>query len=265
MPNRQNRAWHTRTVVLVGIAACLALVLIGVRWPKLMEIPGVAAYLNVNTSPDAPVHYPFLELLKLMVSALLGIVVTAVHRHTPPGKRQSSSLEHAQVLLCISGAIIMIIIGNSLARAFGIAGGASIVRFRTPVDDPKDAMVLFLLLGIGMACGIAAFGLAILSAVFLCVILLVLSRMVETTTREMTIEMVSAGRDFPTDHVQNVFSQRAISYEQREVARGEDTTMRYLVLLEPSTTLEELSNDLMEGSRHAIKSVSWVKPKKSAQ
>jgi len=264
MYSRGSTAWQTRKVVLVGIAICLTLILIGARWPQLLQIPGIAKYLNTNTSAEAPVHYPYLELLKLMISALLGIIVTRVHRHTREGKPQSSSLEHAQILLCISGAIIMIIIGNSLARAFGIAGGASIVRFRTPVDDPKDAMVLFLLLGIGMACGLAAFGLAILAAAFLCVLLLVLHRMEESTTREMMIEMVSAGSDFPTHHVQNVFSQRTIAFEQREVARGDSTTMRYRVLLEPTTTLEELSNDLMEGSRHAIKSVSWVKAKKNA-
>jgi uncharacterized membrane protein YhiD involved in acid resistance len=107
----------------------------------------------------------------------------------------------------------MIIIGNSLARAFGIAGGASIVRFRTPVDDPKDAMVLFLLLGIGMACGLAAFGVAILSAVFLCVLLVVLARMTEMAAREMTLEIVAAGPEFPTDRVQSVFAERAVAFE----------------------------------------------------
>jgi hypothetical protein len=265
MRSRRHGTWRTPTVVLVGAAACIAIVLIGLRWPGLLEVPGFSIYLNSSSSPDGPpVHYPYVELLKLMVSALLGIIVTAVHRHTRRGQPQSSSLEHAQVLLCISGAIIMIIIGNSLARAFGIAGGASIVRFRTPVDDPKDAMVLFLLLGIGMACGLAAFGVAILASAFLCVVLLVLSRMMETTTREMTIEMVAAGRDFPVEHVRTVFANRTIAFEQREVARGEDTTMRYLVLLEPTTTLEELSADLIEGSRQAIKSVAWVKPKKGS-
>ena len=142
-------------------------------------------------------------------------------------------------------------------------GGASIVRFRTPVDDPKDAMVLFLLLGIGMACGLASFGLAVLATGFLCGILLVLSHMEDTTTREMTIEMVAAGHIFPTDQVQSVLGQRTIAYEPREVTRGEDTTMRYLVLLSPSMTLEELSQHLIDGSQQAIKSVSWVKPKKS--
>jgi hypothetical protein len=251
--------------VLIGTSACLALILVAVRWPQLMQLPGFTAYLGpADTASDRPIHYPYLELIKLMVAALLAIVVTTVHRRTREGNPQGSSLEHAQILLCVSGAIIMIIIGNSLARAFGIAGGASIVRFRTPVDDPKDAMVLFLLLGIGMACGLAAFGVAILASAFLCVLLVVLSRIAESATRELTLEIVSTGRDFPLDHVLSVFSDRAITYEQREVARGEDTTIRYRVLVQPSISLDAVSTDLIEGSQHVIKAVSWVKPKKSA-
>ena len=65
-------------------------------------------------------------------------------------------MEQAQTLLCVSGAMMMIIIGNSLARAFGIAGAASIIRFRTPVDDPKDVTILFLLMGLGMSSGLGA-------------------------------------------------------------------------------------------------------------
>ena len=250
--------------MLSGIAASVILVVAGVKWPQLFNLPGVGSYLTPPPSPDgAPVHYPYVELLKLVVAALLGIIVSAVHRRTRHGHPQSSSLEHAQILLCISGAIIMIIIGNSLARAFGIAGGASIVRFRTPVDDPKDAMVLFLLLGVGMACGLAAFGLAILASLFLCGMLLVLSKMEETTTREMIIELVSATRDFPSPDVQSVLKKRTVSFEQREVSAGENMTVRYSVLLEPYTTFEDLCSELIAGTRHAIKTVSWVRPKKN--
>ena len=83
-------------------------------------------------------------------------------------------MEQAQTLLCVSGAMMMIIIGNSLARAFGIAGAASIIRFRTPVDDPKDVTILFLLMGLGMSTGLGAFAVAGLGTAFLCVALLAL-------------------------------------------------------------------------------------------
>ena len=67
---------------------------------------------------------------------------------------------HAQILFWVAGALTVIIIGDSLARPFGAAGVASTVRFRTPMKDPEDATILFLLIG----------------TLFLCVLLWVLDR-----------------------------------------------------------------------------------------
>ena len=108
--------------------------------------------------------YPFLELLKLAIATILALVVTAVHKRYHRDKPLSRSLEQAQVLLGVAGAMIVIIIGDSVARAFGVLGAASIIRFRTPVEDPKDTIVLFLLLALGMACGLGAFGTAVIAA-----------------------------------------------------------------------------------------------------
>ena len=86
------------------------------------------------------------------------------------------------MLLCMSGALMMIIIGNSLARAFGIAGAASIIRFRTPVDDPKDVTILFLLMGLGMSAGLGAFAVAGLGTAFLDEIDATVSRILQNPT-----------------------------------------------------------------------------------
>lgn len=260
-----NAPWRARWVIAAGLIACGALVWLSVAWPELRGIPGVAQILTPPpTANDTIAHYPFIELMKLVVAGVLGLLLTAVHRHTCRDRQPWASLEHAQVLLCISGAIIMIIIGNSLARAFGIAGGASIVRFRTPVEDPKDALILFLLLAIGMACGLAAFGVAVLATLFLIVVLLVLDRMSEHRPREMVLEVVSEDKVFPTDAVQDIVSSRVRSYETRDVIRGDQTTVRYNVLLDPGTSIEEITTRLIDSAEGRIRSVSWVRPKKSA-
>src|SRR5688572_22796925 len=124
MQERQ-KLWPTKYVIVFGIGACVALAVGGTYWSHLLHLPGLSTLVPWPVTADpAPVFYPFLELLKLMVAAVLGLAVTAVHRHFHRGKPLSRSLEHAEVLLCISGAMMMIIIGNSLARAFGIAGAA---------------------------------------------------------------------------------------------------------------------------------------------
>lgn len=139
------------------------------------------------------------------------------------------------MLLCVSGAIVMIIIGDSVARAFGIAGAASIIRFRTPVEDPKDITILFLLMGLGMAAGLGAFGVAGLATAFLCVLLLALDRLPsDQRPREMVVELVAEGRDFPVVHVESVFARNGVIFEPRDVSQGKDAAVKYHVSMDPA-------------------------------
>ena len=170
-------------------------------------------------------------------------------------------MEHAQTLLCVSGAMMMIIIGNSLARAFGIAGAASIIRFRTPVDDPKDVTILFLLMGLGMSTGLGAFAVAGLGTAFLCITLLVLERISTQKARVMSVEILASGRQFPSMHVEGVFARNHIVFEPREISQADDVSVKYLTWLEPRTSLEDISHQLMvEGA--GVTSVAWEHPKR---
>ena len=92
---------------------------------------------------------------------------------------------------------MMIIIGSSLARAFGIAGAASIIRFRTPVEDARDITVLFILMGLGMAAGLGGFAVAGLGTVFLCAMFPILNLFASDRPRTMMVEIEAEGRDFP--------------------------------------------------------------------
>ena len=154
--------WPAIRVAAIGAVLCGGLVLAGLKWPVELSAPGGAESLATGRNATAVVplgpFQPFIELIKLVVATLIGLLVTAIHK--PATRDRSSSMEQAQTLLCVSGAMMMIIIGNSLARAFGIAGAASIIRFRTPVDDPKDVTILFLLMGLGMSIGLGAFAVA---------------------------------------------------------------------------------------------------------
>jgi uncharacterized membrane protein YhiD involved in acid resistance len=69
-------------------------------------------------------------------------------------------LIRAQVLITVAAALMVIVIGESTARAFGLVGIGSFVRFRTVMKSPRDAAGLFVLIGIGMACGLRHFALA---------------------------------------------------------------------------------------------------------
>jgi anti-anti-sigma factor len=257
--------WRTIRIWLSVVVVSGALVAIGLRWPDVLSrVPEAATFPPSESRPAAEAHrlQPFIELLKLLAAAAIGQLVTSIHQPSPRERPLARSMEQAQTLLCVSGAMMMIIIGNNLARAFGIAGAASIIRFRTPVDDPKDVTILFLLMALGMAAGLGSFAVAGLGTAFLCVALLTIGRFASQTTRVMSVEILARGRQFPTSHVEGVFARNQIVFEPREISQSDDVTVKYLTWLDQRASLDEISSQLMTAGS-GVESVAWEHPKRA--
>jgi len=199
--------------------------------------------------------------VRLAVAALIGLGVTAVQRR---GERaaHAQAMHHAQILLCVSGAMMMVLIDDSLARAFGIAGAASLVRFRTPVDDPRDAAVMFLLIGLGMASGVGAFALAAGGAVMVAVFLVCLSRTGAAGRRSLVVDLVACGPTFPGEHVQRVFGRHGATLEIREAWFGEEARATYLATFGADVPLDAVHADLVAGGTTGLRAVSWEPARK---
>lgn len=252
-----NRLAAGAAVAVVGTL----LVTIGMRWPGLgmasAESPSGFPGVSEGAAGGVLLAHPMFELAKLIVSAVIGMLVTVVHRQYRHERSANPALDQAQVLLCVAGAIMMIIIGNSVARAFGIAGAASIIRFRTPVEDARDITILFILMGLGMAAGLGALAVAGLGTLFLCVMIPLLNLFSADRPRQMLVEIIAEDRDFPTAHVHQIFAVNGILFEPREVSQGDEATAKYLTSLKPTDSLEDLSAQLMGDGKKGIKNVSW--------
>ncbi|WP_375766444.1 DUF4956 domain-containing protein [Archangium gephyra] len=122
------------------------------------------------SAPGAGVMLP-----RLMAAVLIGTVLALrpwrllTHKALP-----KAEMMQAQVLLCTAAAVITAVIGDSTAKAFGLVGLGSFVRFRSGLKDPRDAAILFLMIGLGMACGHGSLGLAGVGTAFVAALLLVL-------------------------------------------------------------------------------------------
>jgi anti-anti-sigma factor len=261
--------WRQIWIGVGGALLCVAMVFVGLKWPN--ELAGVVntpetfpprGESNVLPFPVHPAR-AFIELAKLVVAVLVGLLVSAIHQPSPKERQSGRSMEQAQTLLCVSGAMMMIIIGNSLVRAFGIAGAASIIRFRTPVDDPKDVTILFLLMSLGMSIGLGSLAVSGLGTAFLCITLLVLDQVARQSARVMVVEIVANGREFPTSHVEGVFARNQITFEPREIEQSDDVTIKYQTWLSPQISLEEISTQLMGGGSAGVSGVSWERPKRA--
>jgi len=118
-------------------------------------------------------------------------------------------------------------------------------------------------MGLGMATGLGAFAVAGLGTAFLCAFLVVLDRVpTDQKPRELMVELVADGRDFPSAHVETVFARNGILYEPRDVSQGKEASVKYHVALDRRLPLDELNAQL--SAAPGLKSVVWKKAKKGS-
>ena len=103
--------------------------------------------------------------MRLPIAAGLSAILAFRPRRRGTPERQSTVVQ-TQIILAIVGAVVMLVVGASLARAFGIVGAAGLVRYRAKIADPKDAGVMLSTLAIGLACGVGLYFLAAFAMLF---------------------------------------------------------------------------------------------------
>lgn len=119
-------------------------------------------------------NYTYPEMIiNILLAAVLGFVLSIVYRYTHKGLSYSQSFTQTIFFVSVIVAIVMMVIGSSLAKAFALVGALSIIRFRTVVKDTRDIAFIFLSLAIGMAAGTSNYFLASTSAGFVSVMALV--------------------------------------------------------------------------------------------
>jgi uncharacterized membrane protein YhiD involved in acid resistance len=99
-------------------------------------------------------------VLNICMAFILGMFVSYVYKMTHKGLSYSQSFLLTIVFVTMIVAMVMMVIGNNVARAFALVGALSIIRFRTVVKDTKDTAFIFLALAAGMAAGTSSYFLA---------------------------------------------------------------------------------------------------------
>ena len=107
-------------------------------------------------------HNIWLTILSFLLAGFLGAVVSYRRKIDQYGL----AVMEAHIILAFAAALMMMIIGSEIARAFGLMGAATIVRYRYSLSNPREASSLVIALGIGMACGVGLYLLAIIATFF---------------------------------------------------------------------------------------------------
>jgi uncharacterized membrane protein YhiD involved in acid resistance len=117
----------------------------------------------------APTEFEML-FVRLPLAAVLGTALAFRPRRRSQGARKVVVIQ-TQIMLAVVGAVIMLVVGNSLSRAFGIVGAAGLIRYRSNIADPKDAVVMLSSLASGLAAGVGLYKFGVGATLFMMILL----------------------------------------------------------------------------------------------
>jgi hypothetical protein len=139
--------------------------------------------------------------VRLLMAVIYGGAVAAIYRLSHGRiKDDASVLIATLVLLSVLIAMVSMVIGDSVARAFSLVGALSIVRFRTVVDDTRDTAFVIFAVIVGMAAGAGLLLVPIFGIPIVGVVAMLLSRAsldsIGSSTSEATVNVrVALGQD----------------------------------------------------------------------
>ena len=114
---------------------------------------------------------------KLTVALVCGLLIAQFYTWVVRRPGSGRSFVSALILLTMITALVIMVIGNNLARAFGLVGAMSIVRFRTAVKDVRDIVFIFFSLAVGLAAGVGLTAIALMGALFVGLVALITARL----------------------------------------------------------------------------------------
>lgn len=172
---------------------------------------------GLATAAPAPPLPPLPALLlQLSLALALAVPVAVVYARTHRGTSYSRTFVQSLVLLPLVVTIVMLAIGDSMARAFGLFGALALIRFRTPIKDSRDTIFLFLAVAVGITVGVANTLLAVAGTAFVLLVAIALTalgfgrRALHDGVLQFTVTVPTSGLD---DQVRAVLTQHCRRFD----------------------------------------------------
>ena len=200
--------------------------------------------------------------LRFSLAAFLAALLAFRPRRGLSVVRRNPYVAQTQILMAVVAGAMMMVVGDSAARAFGIFAAASLVRFRTNIRDPKETTVLLVCLGVGLAAGVGRWDMAVILTLFVLLTLAVLESFERFQVfRSMEISVQTRNVDQADRFLKGLFERHGFDYELRHLDREDaDEPMGkivYLVNLDPVVSTSKLSEEILDSDRENIDSVEW--------
>lgn len=197
-------------------------------------------------------------VLALPLATVLGSALAFRPRRRGTPERSAPVIQ-TQIILSIMGAMVMLIVGSSLARAFGIVGVASLIRYRAKIDDPKDAVVMLSTLSVGLACGVELYGLAAFATLFIIAVLFVVESLEPERRKTFDLKIASPDPTVLRADVENILRRSNIKFELRSAGAKD---LVYETQLPLAVRTDRIANAILKLQPGGETEVAWEEKRK---
>lgn len=194
------------------------------------------------------------SLLALAVAALLGAALGIVRPVRSEIVPRSAHVIQAQILLAIVGAIIIIVVAESLARAFAIVGAAGLVRYRSRIKDVKDAGVMLISLALGLTAGSGMFLFAFVACAFVITVLWLLESFEPAARSRFDLKISTKNAVRLKPDLEHALGQKGVSYE---LHRSSPHELMYEVTVPFQQKIRPLTKLIQQLDAHDGMLVEW--------
>ena len=193
-------------------------------------------------------------LLSFLLAFLLSSIIAVVYERTFQGLSYSRGLVQSMVLGSLISCLLMIAIGDNIARGIGIVGSLAIIRFRTNLRDPRDLVFLFSSLGVGVASGVRSYSTAVIGGLMFCLVVILLYISPFGTRRKhdglVRFQVPSGTETALVTNIMQKITKHFVLITMRDVAQGQAYDYAYQVkLFNPN------DNEILIGELEQIKGI----------
>ena len=196
-------------------------------------------------------------LLNLAAACSCGLLVAFFYQGVTQRQAHQRAFILCLVALAMITGLVIMVIGNNLARAFGLVGAMSIIRFRTAVKDVQDIVFIFFSLAVGMAAGVGLYAAAFIGTGVVGGALLLLSRLGSLAQKKREYMLVvsylpNAGEQASYLPVFRSYCAMHQLISAKSFEGGEEQELSFYVRLKKEEQINELIQALKraEGVQH---------------
>lgn len=207
---------------------------------------------NLQQLADMSSRVTVLEaFISIVLSFVLTLIIALVYRRTHTGARYSQSFVQTIIIMGVVVSVIMIVIGNNIAVAFGLVGAFSIIRFRSAMSDPKDIAFIFFGMAAGITSGLGYYLVAIMFTLSLVVIVYFMYAVNFGKTAEIKKRLtITVPENLHDESIFNdVLDRHLHLYALRSIRTSNQGTMielEYVIQNKPGVKDKDLMDDIRQ-------------------